>query len=99
MLKVGSTRVSIAELEHRLLAIPGVDDAAALAIEVGGARGWESWAVVASRTLTPPQIHEALVPWLDAVVIPRRIRVVDTLPREENGKLSQSSLRALFDKK
>lgn len=47
VLKIGSTRVSIAELEARLLAIPGVTDAAAIAVEVGGARGWESRALVA----------------------------------------------------
>ena len=97
VLKIGSTRVSIAELEARLLAIPGVVDAAALPVEVGGARGWESWAVVVGEGHTPQSIRAALLPWLDAVVVPRRIRVVATLPRESNGKLRRDALRALFE--
>lgn len=97
VLKVGSTRVSIAELEARLLAIPGVSDAAALAIEVGGARGWESWAAVVAPDHTAQTIRAALLPWLDPVVIPRRIRIVDALPRDPGtGKLRRESLRALF---
>ncbi|MDQ3032092.1 MAG: acyl--CoA ligase [Myxococcota bacterium] len=96
VLKVGSTRVSIAELEARLLAIPGVVDAAALAVEVGGARGWESWAAVVGEGLTPQSIRAALLPWLDPVVIPRRIRIVAALPRDPTGKLRRTALRPLF---
>lgn len=96
VLKIGSTRVSVAELEARLLAIPGVTDAAALPVEVGGARGWESWAAIVARGHTPQTIRAALLPWLDPVVIPRRIRIVEALPREPNGKLRRDALRALF---
>jgi acyl-coenzyme A synthetase/AMP-(fatty) acid ligase len=95
VLKVGSTRVSLAELEARLLAVPGVKDAAALAVEVGGARGWESWAAVVGDA-TPESIRAALLPWLDPVVIPRRIRIVEALPRDATGKLRREALRALF---
>jgi acyl-coenzyme A synthetase/AMP-(fatty) acid ligase len=98
VLKVGSTRVSIAELEARLLAIPGVRDAAVLAVEVGGARGWESWVAVIAEGLRPQDIRAALLPWLDPVVIPRRIRVVDALPRDPTGKLRRDALRGLFER-
>jgi acyl-coenzyme A synthetase/AMP-(fatty) acid ligase len=99
VLKVGSTRVSVAEIEARLLAIPGVEDAAALAVNVGGARGWESWVAVVAPGKTPAQIRRALLSWLDPVVLPRRIRVVDALPREANGKLRSDALRALFERR
>lgn len=97
VLKVGSTRVSIPELEARLLAVPGVEDAAVIGVEVGGARGHESWAVVAGHGLTVHGIRENLLRWLDAVVVPRRFRIVAALPREATGKLKREALRALFD--
>lgn len=100
VLKVGSTRISIAELESRLLAIPGVTDAAVLAVEVGGARGWESWAAVvaAPGAHDAASIRAALLPWLDPVVIPRRIKLVPALPRDPGtGKLRRDALRTLWD--
>ena len=98
VLKIGGTRVSIAELEHRLLAVPGIDDAAVIAAEVGGARGTEVWAVVVSKLYTDARsVRHALAPHLEPVVLPRRVRVVDALPRDPSGKVRRSDLRALFD--
>lgn len=98
VLKIGGTRVSIAELEHRLLAVPGIDDAAVLPVEVGGARGTEVWAVVVSKVhLDARSVRHALVPVLEPVVLPRRVRVVDALPRDATGKVRRADLRALFD--
>ncbi len=97
VIKVGGTRVSIAELEHRLLAVEGIEDAAALAVEVGGSRGVEVWAVLVGKGHDTASVRRALVPYLDLVVLPRRVRFVDRLPRDPNGKVSRSALRALFD--
>lgn len=98
VLKIGGTRVSIAELEHRLLAVPGIDDAAALAVEVGGARGTEVWAVVVSKEHHDARsVRAALQPYLEPVVLPRRVRVVEALPRDQNGKVRRAALRAFFD--
>jgi acyl-coenzyme A synthetase/AMP-(fatty) acid ligase len=97
VIKVGGTRISVAELEHRLLAIDGIDDAAVLPIEVGGSRGVEVWAVLVGRGHDAASIRKALVPFLDPVVIPRRVRFVDALARDANGKVRRSVLRALFD--
>jgi acyl-coenzyme A synthetase/AMP-(fatty) acid ligase len=97
VIKVGGTRISVAELEHRLLAIGGIEDAAALAVEVGGSRGVEVWAVLVGKGHDAASIRKALVPFLDPVVVPRRVRFVDALPRDANGKVRRASLRALFD--
>ena len=37
-----------------------------------------------------------LARWLDPTTLPRRVRVVERLPREDNGKLTRRRLRALF---
>lgn len=99
VLKIGSTRVSVAELEARLLAIPGVHDAAVLAVETRGGRGHETWAALVRQpgsTLDVEHVRTALRAWLDPVVIPRRYRFVEVLPRTNTGKLEKEALRALF---
>jgi acyl-coenzyme A synthetase/AMP-(fatty) acid ligase len=97
VLKIGSTRVSVAELAARLAEIDGVNDAAVLPVEVGGARGVETWAAVVAPGLDAKTLRTALRKWLAPVVIPRRFRFVDALPRQDNGKLRREDLLALFE--
>ncbi len=97
VVKVGGKRIALAELERRLLAIPGVDDAAVAAIEVESARGHETLAAVVAPGLSVEHLRTELRRWLDPVVIPRRLRLVDALPREPNGKLTRKRLLELFD--
>jgi acyl-coenzyme A synthetase/AMP-(fatty) acid ligase len=92
----------VQEIEARLLAIPGVTDAVVWAVAVGGARGHETRAVVAGRDasgtlLTQDAVRRELLKWLEPVVVPRRIRVLDALPREATGKLRRDALEALFE--
>jgi acyl-coenzyme A synthetase/AMP-(fatty) acid ligase/3-hydroxymyristoyl/3-hydroxydecanoyl-(acyl carrier protein) dehydratase len=96
VVKVGGKRVSLREVEQRLLGLAGVRDAAVLAAPTGSTRGTELWAAVAAAGWTPERVREALAAWLDPVTLPRRIRVVDALPREATGKLVRARLAALF---
>lgn len=96
VVKVGGKRVALQEIERRLLQIEGVRDAACLAETVDSGRGAEIWAAVAAPGHTPQAIRSALRAWLDPVTIPRRIEIVEVLPREENGKLIRTKVRALF---
>jgi len=103
VVKVGGTRVSLQEIEARLLAIPGVTDATVWAVQVGGARGHETRAVIAGKDasgqlLTIDALRKELLRWLEPVVLPRRMRVLDALPREPTGKLRRDVLEALFEK-
>jgi acyl-coenzyme A synthetase/AMP-(fatty) acid ligase len=101
VVKVGGMRVSLQEIEARLLAIPGVTDACVWAVSVGGARGHETRAVIAGKAasgelLSIEEIRKELLRWLEPVVLPRRMRVLDALPRESTGKLRREVLEALF---
>ncbi|MEC7519142.1 MAG: class I adenylate-forming enzyme family protein [Myxococcota bacterium] len=98
VLKIGGVRVSLAEIERRLLAIDGVRDAGVLAREVGGARGHEVWVAVVAPELTARAIRASLRGWLAPVAMPRRLLQVDALPRTEAGKLPRAALEALFDR-
>ncbi len=101
VIKIGGKRVAIAELERRLLDVPGVSDAAVASIAVGGARGQKLVAAVAleadARGTPPAALRRELLKWFDPVVVPRRVKVVDALPREANGKLTRRRLLALFE--
>ncbi len=94
--KVGGKRVALGEIEARALAVPGVRDAAAHAEAVPGARGTEIWLAVAAPGVPAERIRVELARWLDPTTLPRRIRVVEALPREDNGKLTRRRLRGLF---
>lgn len=97
VVKIGGKRISLAEIERRLLDIPGVEDAAVWVVEVDGARGNETVALVVAPGLSPEHLRAELRRWLDPVVIPRRLRLVDALPREANGKLTRRRLLDAFD--
>jgi acyl-coenzyme A synthetase/AMP-(fatty) acid ligase len=96
ILKIGGTRVSVAEIERRLREVPGVTDAAVVAVDVGGARGHELWAAVAPASLDGAVLRAELRRHVEAVAVPRRFRAVASLPREDNGKLTRERLLALF---
>ena len=96
ILKIGGIRVSVAEVEQVLRAAPGVGDAVVLSVAVGSARGHELWAAVAPASLEVAALRAHLLRHLDAVAVPRRFRVVTSLPREENGKLMRERLEGLF---
>ena len=99
VLKIGGVRVSLAEIERRLLGIDGVRDAAVMAVSVPSGRGHELWAAVVAPSLDAAAIKQALREWLAPIAMPRRLRIVEALPREPNGKLPRRALEQLFEKR
>ncbi len=97
VVKVGGKRVSLAEVQDRFLAVEGVDDVAVTSVEVGGARGTELVALVVAPGWAAEALRSHLRPWLDPVVIPRRLRLVDAIPRGENGKVMRTRLLQTFE--
>lgn len=96
VLKIGGVRVSVAEIERRIAAIDGVRDVGVLAVEVGGPRGHEVWVAVVAPELDADAIRAGLRGWLAPVAMPRRLKLVESLPREEHGKLTRAALEGLF---
>jgi acyl-coenzyme A synthetase/AMP-(fatty) acid ligase len=97
VVKVGGTRVSLPELEARVRGLRGVNDVAALAVDAGNARGQEIWLVIATeRAQELPELRSELLRYYEPVLLPRRFRYVDTLPREATGKVMRARLLELF---
>jgi acyl-coenzyme A synthetase/AMP-(fatty) acid ligase len=107
IVKIEEKRVSLAEVEQHALALPVVEDVAAAALEQG-ARQFIGLVVQLSesgkkdlqnlgRRDVGQQIRKALGNKLDPIAVPKKIRYVDAIPVNPQGKRKPAVLRALFD--
>ena len=97
MLEIAGKRASLAALTQRLLAVPGVTDGVVLQMDEPDATGVRRIAaLVVAPGLTEPFILDALRQAMDPVFVPRRLRLVSALPRNDTGKLPRAQLLALL---
>ncbi|MCC7199995.1 MAG: acyl-CoA synthetase [Gammaproteobacteria bacterium] len=97
LVEVAGKRASLADLTRRLLAIEGVKDAVVLQPADGGAGlVGRLAALVVAPTLSAEQLAAALAPGIDPVFMPRPMRLVEALPRNELGKLPRAALLELL---
>ena len=97
LLEIAGKRASLGDLTRRLLAIPGVQDGAVVQLDACDAGGVRRIAAVAvAPGLDEATILDALRLSVDPVFVPRRLRLVPALPRNETGKLPRAELMALL---
>ena len=96
MVNIAGKRASLADLTRRLLEIPGVDDGVVFQLdgETGGVR--RIAAAYASASLDEAAVLQALRRSVDPVFLPRPLRRVAALPRNETGKLPRAALLRLL---
>lgn len=107
LIKLEEKRISLDEVETRLQALSWVEEAAVLPLTVAARQLLGAVLVLTSegqrqwQTLGPGRfliaLREQLRPWLEPVALPRRVRVLATLPLSSQGKRPWSELKALFD--
>lgn len=93
---VAGRKVEPAEIERRLLELPGIAEAHVLGIE-SDTRGQEvvAFLVRTDPSLTPLTIRQLCARTLSAYKIPRRFVFVDGLPIDARGKLDRQALHRL----
>jgi acyl-coenzyme A synthetase/AMP-(fatty) acid ligase len=103
VVKIEDKRVSLSEIERRLLALPGVEDAAALAIQRHG-RHAIGVVLALPDIMDAATLHQlkiawkrALQPWLEPVAMPRYWRVVTSIPVTAQSKRAWPQIEELFD--
>jgi len=106
VVKIEEKRISLYEIEQRLLALDGIVDAAALPVTRHGRQGIGVLVVVdeatrARMTTAAGRQQElawrkALIPWLEPVAIPRYWRVIETIPVNSMNKRVYAQLQEFF---
>jgi acyl-coenzyme A synthetase/AMP-(fatty) acid ligase len=97
LLEIAGKRASLGDLTRRLLAVPGVRDGVVFQLEGGDALDVHRIAALAvAPGLDEHAILDALRRAIDPVFLPRPLRLVDALPRNETGKLPRAALLALL---
>jgi acyl-coenzyme A synthetase/AMP-(fatty) acid ligase len=97
LIEIAGKRASLGDLTRRLLAVPGVHDGAVFQLDPCPRTGVARLAALA----VAPELDEAMVlaalrAHVDAVFLPRPLRLVASLPRNETGKLPRAALTALL---
>jgi acyl-coenzyme A synthetase/AMP-(fatty) acid ligase len=103
--KIEEKRLSLTEMEQRLIATEWVSEARLLVLE--GRRRQLAAVVVCSeagqvllqqagKRALNEQLKQALLPYFERVLLPRKWRYLDAMPFNSQGKLPQASLAALF---
>ena len=90
---IAGKRGSLADINRRLLSVPGVEDGVVFFPRDNPDR---LAALVVAPGLDTAQIRRALGEKLEALFIPRPLLRVDRLPRSETGKLGSGAVQELY---
>jgi len=97
LLEIAGKRASLGDLTRRLLAVPGVKDGVVFQLDGGDSLGVHRIAALAvAPELDEHAILDALRLAVDPVFLPRPLKLVDGLPRNETGKLPRAALLAML---
>jgi acyl-coenzyme A synthetase/AMP-(fatty) acid ligase len=96
LLEIAGKRASLGDLTRKLNAIPGVRDGVVLQLDACDSGVARIAALVVAPGLDEDAILQALRCSIDPVFLPRRLRLVDALPRNETGKLPRAALLRLL---
>lgn len=97
LLEIAGKRASLADLNRRLLAIPGVRDGVVFQLDGGDALDVHRIAaLVVAPALDEHSILHALRQTIDPLFLPRPLKRVAALPRNETGKLPHAALLDLL---
>ena len=95
MINIAGKRGSLADLNQRLNALPGVSDGV-IFMPDGNAKRLA--ALVVSDTLEPSDILDGLRDSIEPAFLPRPLYRVPALPRQATGKLPRKAILELFSK-
>lgn len=98
MIKIAGKRVSLADLNLKLNSIPGMEDGVFIQTKAQSEGVSRLCAVIVAPVLSQVDVIKALRQQIDPVFLPRPVFKVDTLPRNETGKLPHSEIMKLLGK-
>jgi acyl-coenzyme A synthetase/AMP-(fatty) acid ligase len=96
LLEIAGKRASLGDLTRQLLAVPGVRDGVMVQLDTPDAGGVRRIAALAVADIDAGAILRALRDGVDPVFLPRPLRCVPALPRNETGKLPRAAVLAML---
>ena len=97
LLEIAGKRASLGDLTRRLQSVSGVIDGVMLQLDACDVTGVRRIAALAvAPGIDAATILRALRLSVDPVFLPRRLRIVDALPRNDTGKLPREALLRLL---
>jgi acyl-coenzyme A synthetase/AMP-(fatty) acid ligase len=101
IVKIAGNRVSLSKIEDDILSCSGIADAAVIAVPAKGiVRDLSIWVAIVTDngfSLSSKQLQANLRGKLKGIEMPKRVLIVDHLPRTSNGKLPNTAIVKLFD--
>ena len=97
IVKIEEKRISLSEIERRLLTLPGIEDAAVVPIMRANRIALGAVVVVGEQGGDKQRWRDALRAWLEPVAIPRYWRIVERIPLNSQSKRAWTQLQELFD--
>ncbi|GAA0713112.1 AMP-binding protein [Dokdonella soli] len=95
LVEIAGKRASLADLTRRVLALPGVHDAVVLQLDEADSMGVRRIAaLVVAPERSEAELLNGLREAIDPAFLPRPLRRLDALPRNETGKLPRAALLA-----
>lgn len=94
LLEIAGKRASLGDLTRRLLALRGVEDGIVFQLDVDAAGVRRVAALVVAPTRTEAELLAELRLAVDPAFLPRPLKRVDALPRNDTGKLPRTALLA-----
>jgi acyl-coenzyme A synthetase/AMP-(fatty) acid ligase len=96
LLEIAGKRASLGDLTRRLLEVPGVEDGCMFQLDAAPGGIARLAALVVAPSRGEHEILDALRGGIDPAFLPRPLRKVAALPRNETGKLPRAELLALL---
>jgi len=96
LLEIAGKRASLGDLTRRLLDVTGVEDGCVFQLDAAPGEVARVAALVVAPTRSEAEILDALRTGVDPAFLPRPLRKVATLPRNDTGKLPRAELLELL---
>jgi amino acid adenylation domain-containing protein len=93
-------RIELGEIETALNALDELRECAVVGVDIGGFEGTAiccAYAPAAGTHVQPPQVREQLRRLLPTYMLPARWHVLESLPKNVNGKIDRRSIREHFE--
>lgn len=92
LLEIAGKRASLGDLTRRLLAVPGVRDGVVVQLDADRCGVRRIAALAVAPGLSCASILDELRRGIDPVFLPRPLKLINSLPRSETGKLPRAAL-------